>query len=104
MAQAQAVLRLKAKKMFKAPMEGGMPVMINPGDVIETKDRYLAWSLVTQEKAEFTEEKPFINPNYKAPERPAAANDPTALLVQAVGQLTKVVQELVGGKQQKLQH
>jgi len=106
MAQAQAVFRIKAKKMFKAPIDGGVLVMVNPGDVIETKDRYLAWSLVTQEKGDFTEDKPYINPNYKAPERPAAnPNDPFTLLANAVAQFTKVVQELTGSaKQQKLGH
>ncbi len=101
MAQAQAVFRLKVKKMFKAPMEGGLPVMVNPGDVIEVKDRYLAWALVTQEKAEFTEEKLFINPSYKAPERPAVANDPMSLLAAAIGQFTKAVQELAAAAKQK---
>lgn len=102
MAQAQAVFRLKAKKMFKAPMDGGVPVMVNPCDVVEIKgDRYLAWALVTQEKAEFTEDKPYINPNYKAPERPVVANDPITLLAQAVGQFTKAVQELTGIAKQK---
>lgn len=101
MAQQPALMRVKAKKMFKASISGALPVMVNPGDVVEV-DRFMAGMLVNSEKADLTDEKPHINPNYKAPERLVFAADPIALLTRAVESLTKIVQELTGSKQGKL--
>ena len=103
MPQPQKTYRVKALKMFKAPTGGPLPVMINPGDVVEV-DAYMAGMLLQTKKAELTEEKPHIDPNYKAPERAPSAADPIALLTAAVASLTKIVQELAGGRQQKLGH
>ena len=99
MAQQQpALVRVQAKKMFKASISGALPVMINPGDVVEV-DRYMAGMLVQSEKAELTEAKPRINPDYRAPERAAAGSDPVALLTRTVESLTKIVQEFMSGRQ-----
>lgn len=103
MAQNEQKYRVKAKKMFKVSINGGLPQMVNPGDVVEV-DRYMFGMLIQSEKAERTEEKLFVNPDYKAPERPASALDPVGLLTRTVENLTKVVQELVGDRQKKLQH
>ena len=97
----QAMMRVKAKKMFKASINGATPVMVNPGDVVEV-DRYMAGMLVQSEKAELTQDKLHINLDYKAPERAASALDPIALLTSAVTSLTKIVQELAGSRQGKL--
>lgn len=97
MAQQTKVLRVKAKKMFKASIGGALPVMVNPGDVVEV-DGFMAGMLVNSEKAELTEEKPHINPDYKAPERAPAPSDAIALLTRSVETLTKIVQELTGRK------
>lgn len=96
MAQA-SVMRVQAKKMFKASVGGALPQMVNPGDVVEV-DRYLAGMLVASEKAELTDKKPYINSDYKAPERAASALDPIALLTRTVENLTKIVQELLSGR------
>ena len=98
MAQQPALVRVQAKKMFKASISGALPVMVNPGDVVEV-DRYMAGMLVNSEKAELTEQKPRINPDYKAPERTASGSDPVALLTRTVENLTKIVQELMSGRQ-----
>jgi len=104
MAQPQKTYRVKALKMFKAASGGALPVMINPGDVVDV-DAYMAGMLLQTQKAELTEDKAYINPNYKAPERAASGLDPVALLTSAVANLTKIVQELTGGsKQAKLGH
>ena len=103
MAQQPALMKVKAKKMFKASLAGALPVMVNPGDVVEV-DRFMAGMLVNSEKAELTDEKPRINPDYKAPERPLSVTDPIGLLTRAVDSLTKIVQELTSDKQRKLQH
>lgn len=92
---AQAMLRVKAKKMFKSSINGATPVMVNPGDVVDV-DRYMAGMLVQSEKAELSQEKLHINPDYKAPERAAAAADPYSLLTRAVESLTQIVQETLG--------
>jgi len=91
----QAMLRVKAKKMFKASIQGATPVMVNPGDVVEV-DRYMAGMLVQSEKADLTQDKPHINPDYKAPARAAAGTDPLSLLTRAVESLTQIVQETLG--------
>ena len=98
MAQQETTFTLKAKKMFKAPIGGPLPEMINPGDVFQTKDKYLAGSLVNQEKAELTDEKPRINKDYKPPVRLDAPSDPIALLAKAVDGLSKLVSELTSRK------
>jgi len=98
MAQPQSLFAVKAKKMFKASVGGALPQMINPGDVVEV-DRYMAGMLVQSEKAELTQDKPRINPDYKPPERTAAASDPIALLTRTVENLTKIVQEFMSGRQ-----
>jgi hypothetical protein len=104
MPQQQTVFRVKARKMFKASIAGALPVMVNPDDVVEV-DRYMAGMLVQSEKAELTEEKPRINPNYKPPERTAAAgSDPIALLTKAVDNMSKLLQEIMSDRQKKLQH
>jgi hypothetical protein len=103
MAQQPALMKVKAKKMFKASISGALPVMVNPGDVVEV-DRFMAGMLVNSEKAELTDEKPRINPDYKAPERLPSVSDPIGLLTRAVEHLTKIVQELTSDKQKKLQH
>jgi hypothetical protein len=103
MAQQEQKFRVKAKKMFKVSIGGGAPMMVNPGDVVDV-DRYMFGMLVQSEKAERTDEKPFINPDYKAPERTASASDPVGLLTRAVDNLTRIVQELVGERQKKLSH
>jgi len=95
MAQQPALVRVQAKKMFKASISGALPVMVNPGDVVEV-DRYMAGMLVQSEKAELTELKPRINPDYKAPERPASSADTLSLLTRAVENLTRIVQETLG--------
>jgi hypothetical protein len=97
MAQPQQTFSVKAKKMFKASVGGALPQMINPGDVVEV-DRYMAGMLVQSEKAELTQEKSRIDPNYKAPERAAFGSDPIALLTRAVDNLTTIVKELVSGR------
>ena len=99
----QSLMRVQAKKMFKASIGGALPVMVNPGDVVEV-DRYMAGMLVQSEKAELTDKKQFVNPDYKAPERAPSALDPIGLLTRAVESLTKIVQELTSDKQRKLQH
>lgn len=62
------LMRLKAKKMFKASIDGALPIMLNPGDVADV-DVFTASMLLRSEKAELTEDKPFINKNYVAPAR-----------------------------------
>lgn len=97
MAQQAAVVRVKAKKMFKVSIGGALPVMVNPGDVVDV-DRFMAGMLVQSEKAEVTDEKTRINPDYKAPERAPAQPDTIGLLTRAVENLTRIVQELTGRK------
>lgn len=93
----QSNVRVRAKKMFKASIGGALPVMVNPGDVVEV-DRFMAGMLVQSEKAEVTQEKLFINADYKAPERAPEPNDQVGLLTKAVESLTRIVQELSGRK------
>lgn len=83
--------------MFKASIGGALPVMVNPGDVVEV-DRFMAGMLVQTEKAELTDDRPRINADYKAPERAPAQSDQVTLLTRAVEALTKIVQELSGRK------
>lgn len=65
MAQGQAKLvRVKALKMFKAPMDGSLPLMVHPGDVVEV-DRFLAGLLMSSGKAEETTDKLAINREHK---------------------------------------
>jgi hypothetical protein len=61
-------MRLKALKMFKASIDGALPIMLNPGDVADV-DVFTASMLIRSEKAELTDDKPFINKNYVAPTR-----------------------------------
>lgn len=103
MPQPQKTYRVKALKMFKAPTGGALPQMVNPGDVVEV-DAFMAGMLVHTQKAELTEDKVFINPNYRAPERAGSGADPIALLTRTVENLTKIVQEFTGGKQKSLGH
>jgi len=93
MAQQQ-VYKVQAKKMFKVSIGGALPVMINPGDVVEV-DRYMAGMLVQSEKAELTQEKVRLNPEYQAPER-VANYDALGLILQALQNLTKLLQESLG--------
>jgi hypothetical protein len=102
MAQQEQRFRVKALKMFKVSIAGAAPQMVNPGDVVEV-DRYMYGMLVQSEKAERTEEKLYINPNYRAPARPVSAMDPFSVLAAQVANLTKVVQESLG-RQGKPQH
>jgi len=93
--QHEQKFRVKAKKMFKVSIGGGVPVMVNPGDVVDV-DRYMFGMLVQSEKAERTEDKPYINPDYKAPARAASSADQLSLLTRAVESLTQIVQETLG--------
>lgn len=94
MAQQQ-LMRIKAKKMFKVSLGGALPVMVNPGDVVEV-DRFMAGMMVQSEKADVTQDKLFVNPDYKAPERVSVSNDPVSLLTRTVENLTRIVQEMIG--------
>ena len=92
MAQPQPkLIRVKSLKMFKASIEGALPLMVNPGDVVDV-DLFMAGMLIKSEKAELTEEKPRINKDYVAPARPVIAGlDPIGALLRAVETLTKAM-------------
>lgn len=88
MAQQASVVRVKAKKMFKASVDGAACIMLNPGDVVEV-DRFTAGMLIQMQKAEITDEKPCVNKSYVAPVKPAA--DQPGSVWQAIESLTKAV-------------
>lgn len=91
MAQQPKLIRIKSLKMFKASIDGALPIMVNPGDVVDV-DLFLAGMLIKSEKAELTEEKPRINKEYVAPPRPVFAGlDPLGALLRAVETLTKAM-------------
>ena len=80
MAQGQPKqVRVKALKMFKAPNESGLPIMVHPGDVVEV-DRFLGGLLMSSGKAEETTDKLAINREYKEPARVTAPDAFSAIL------------------------
>jgi len=95
MAQQASVVRVKAKKMFKASIDGAACIMLNPGDVVEV-DRFTAGMLIQTQKAEITDEKLCVNKQYVAPMKPVA--DQPSSVWQAIESLTKVVGALATQK------
>lgn len=91
MAQQPKLIRIKSLKMFKASIDGALPIMVHPGDVVDV-DLFLAGTLIKSEKAELTEEKPHVDKDYVAPPRPVLAGlDPLGALLRAVETLTKAM-------------
>jgi hypothetical protein len=91
MAQQPKLVRVKAKKMFKAVVEGSLPTMLNPGDVVDV-DQFMAGMLIQCEKAELTDEKLRINKDYVATQRPATAGlDPMGAILRAIESLTGTI-------------
>jgi hypothetical protein len=91
MAQQPKLLRVKALKMFQAPVEGVGLKMLNPGDIVDV-DLFLGSMLINSLKAELTEEKPHIQKDYQPPARAASiVADPMAVVLHAIEGLTKVL-------------
>jgi hypothetical protein len=78
--------------MFKASVtEGSMPVMVNPGDVIDL-DRFTAMMVIGASKAEFASEgaRILVQTDYVAPARPVSpVVDPIGAVVAALNALTE---------------
>jgi len=88
MAQQAKLIRVKALKMFKASIDGALPIMVHPGDVVEV-DRFMAGMLMTSEKAIATEEKLHLDRDYTAPVKPISiVADPFGAILKALETLT----------------
>lgn len=99
MAQQAKMIRVRALKMFKASIEGALPIMVNPGDVVDL-DRFTAGMLLSAEKAELASDaKLFIQKDYVPPPRVIAPDlDPIGAIVKALHNLTEAT---IGRARQK---
>jgi hypothetical protein len=92
MAQQVKLVRVKALKMFKASIDSALPIMLNPGDVVDV-DRFMAGMLFAGEKAEPAPEgaRLLVQKDYVPAPRPVLtiASDPIGAVVAALNALTE---------------